>query len=143
MKILCKYANDTCTTDDEDGDTPLICAAANGHVEVVQVLLESGANTERANNFQRTALHRAVRHGYWEVCRLLLDCGAKVDPLDDWKDTPLHDAALVGYLSVVKLLVDRGADVGLKNDKGQTASDIARSKEKLDVAEWLDRVSDG
>jgi len=45
--------------------------------------------------------------------------------VDKWKDTPLYDAARLGYLSVVKLLVQTGADVRLRNNKGQTASDVA------------------
>jgi len=46
-------------------------------------------------------------------------------------------------LSVVKLLVERGADVRVRNNEGQTASDMARSEGKADVAEWLDSVSRG
>jgi len=44
---------------------------------------------------------------------------------------------------VVKLLVERGADVRLKNDFGQTASDVARRWGNRAVAEWLDEVSRG
>ena len=51
-----------------------------------------------------------------------------MDPRDEWKDTPLHWATWAGHLSVVKLLVLRGADIRLKNDLGQTASDVARSE---------------
>ena len=105
------------------------------------MLLEGGANAESANAYRSTALHQAAWNGHLDVCRLLLDWGAKVDPLDEWKETPLHLAAWAGHLSVVKLLVERGADVRLKNDFGQTASDVARSDRKEDVAEWLDSVS--
>jgi len=107
------------------------------------MLLEGGANVQRANAEQRTALHEAAWNRYLEVCRLLLDWGAKVDPLDKWKDTPLHDAARLGYLSVVKLLVETGADVRLRNNKGQTSSDVAWSNGMLDVAEWLNSLSRG
>ena len=107
------------------------------------MLLETGANIERRNAFQRTALLRAAWFGHLDVCRLLLDWGAKVDTQDTWKDTPLHDAAWKGLLSVVKLLVERGADVRLKNDKGQTASDVARKQGHNSVADWLDSVSRG
>jgi len=41
----------------------------------------------------------------------------------------------------VKLLVKRGADVRVKSDFGQTASDVARSEGREDVAKWLDEVS--
>ena len=67
--------------------------ATNGHMDVVRVLLKGGANTERANAFQSTALHYAAWDGYLDVCCLLLDWGANVDPLNEWKNTPLHLAA--------------------------------------------------
>jgi ankyrin repeat protein len=143
VKILFKCTNDSCTTDDQYHHTPLIYAAANGRVEVVRVLLEGGVNVERINANQRTALHKAAFFGHLEVCRLLLDWEAKVDPVDKFKHTPLHWAAKAGNLSVVKLLVERGADVRLKNNKGLTASESARSVGKADVAEWLDSVSRG
>jgi tankyrase len=132
--------NDSCTSDNQPRFTPLIYAAASGHVEVARVLLEGGANVQRANADQRTALHVAASYGHLDVCRLLLDWGAKVDPVDKWKYTPLNDAARRDYLSVVKLLVERGADVRLRNVDGMTASDVARSNGMLDVAEWLDSV---
>jgi ankyrin repeat protein len=135
--------NDNCSDDDIRRSTPLTYAARDGHVEVVQVLLEGGAKVDRADIYSSTALHTAAWYGRLEVCRLLLDWGAKVDALNRWKNTPLHNAAKGGYLSVVQLLVKRGADSSLKNDKNQTASDVARSDGKEDVAVCLDLVSHG
>jgi ankyrin repeat protein len=142
-KILFKYANYTCTTDDEHRDTPLTYAGAYGNVEVVRVLLEGGANVNVSNVRRNTALHNAALNGNLDVCRLLLDWGAKVDSLNMWNSTPLHFAAWKGHLSVVKLLVERGADVRLKNDVDLTASELARKERKEDVADWLDSVSRG
>ena len=122
--------------------TPLIYAAGLGHVAVVRVLLEGGANVDRTEAGGNTALHYAAHYGHLDVCRLLLDWGAKVDPQGAWNYNPLHDAAWAGHLSVVKLLVERGADVSLKNDFGQTASDVARSEGYKEMAEWLDLVNE-
>ena len=122
--------------------TPLIYAAQMGHLDVVRVLLDGGANAESANVDQWNALHYAAMNGHLHVCRLLLDWGVNVNSLNKRKYTPLHYAAWAGYLSVAKLLVERGADVRLKNDYGQTASDKARSWRKEDVAEWLDWVKE-
>jgi ankyrin repeat protein len=141
-KRFVKCFNDNCNADDHHRHTPLTYAAYHGHVKVVRVLLEGGANIERANGYGSTALHIAAWNGQLDVCRLLLDWGAKVDVLRR-KNTPLHDAAERGHLSVVKLLVESGADVGVKNDRGQTASDVARSLGKKDVADWLDSVRRG
>jgi ankyrin repeat protein len=139
-KSLVKFdTNDNCTDDDERRNTPLIYAAWYGHVELVRVLLEGGANVDRADVDQNTALHVAAQYGHLDVCRLLLDWGAKVDRLDTWQQTPLHYAAEGGHLSVVKLLVERGADVSVKDGDGRKASDLG----KKDVADWLDSVRRG
>jgi ankyrin repeat protein len=142
-KILFKCSNDSCTDDNYNRDTPLICAAFYGHVEVVRVLLEGGAIVDRANIAGFTALYVATEHGNLDVCRLLLDWGAKVDRLNTDRDTPLHNAAQWGSLSVAKLLVERGADVSVRNANGQTASDWARNRGHKDVADWLDSVRRG
>jgi ankyrin repeat protein len=143
VKILFKYSNDNCTTDDKYRNTPLIYAAWKGHVKVVRVLLEDGANVDTANAYRSTALHAAAESGHLDVCRLLLDWGAKVNRLNRWQFTPLHLAALLGHLSVVELLVERGADVSVKDEDGRTASDVARRWGKNEMADWLDRVRRG
>jgi tankyrase len=141
VNMLFKCSNDNCTDDDMYGNTPLTYAAIYGHVEVVRVLLEGGANVDRAEGKGSTALHYAALYGRLDMCCLLLDWGAKVDRLNEWKNTPLHYAAENGHLSVVELLVDRGADVKVKNDIGWTASDTARKCNRKDVADWLDDES--
>jgi ankyrin repeat protein len=141
--------NDSCTSDDVNRDTPLTHAAWDGHVEVVRVLLEGGADIQRVNLHNESALHYAARNGHLEVCRLLLDRGAKVN-IEGWRnETALHWAAGRGHLSVVKLLVERGADARLRDVGGLTARDMAGGKGRItgpdskrkEVADWLDSVS--
>jgi hypothetical protein len=107
----------------------------------MRVLLEGGANIETGDIDKMTALHYAAIGGHLDMCRVLLDWGANVDPVNNLKNTPLHLVAKNGTLSVVKLLVERVADVGLKNEDGLTASDLAREAGYKNVAEWLDSVS--
>jgi ankyrin repeat protein len=136
------YCNsNSCTAGDYWRNTPLILATWLGHVEVVRVLLESGADVHAADLNMHTALHTAAKHGRLELCGLLLDWGAAVNTEGVSKLTALHLAAEDGHLSVVKFLVERGADVRLKDDKGQTAAELARSKGNTAVADWLDSVS--
>jgi ankyrin repeat protein len=140
---LVKCTKDSCTENEYLGDTPLAIAADKGHVDVVRVLLEGGANIERTNNLSRNALHRAAYYGHLNVCRLLLKKGAKVDPLDASKNTPLHEAAKGGYLPIVKLLVNKGANVSVRNIFGRNACDEARIWLKYEVADWLNSLSLG
>jgi ankyrin repeat protein len=141
-KVLFKCSSsDSCNDNDQYRSTPLTYAAIYGHMEVVRMLLEEGANIERTDGSVYTALHQAVWNGHLDVCRLLLDWGAKVDALNKARNTPLIWAAWAGHLSIAKLLVERGADVSLKNVDGDTALDFARREGKSDVAEWLNSVS--
>jgi hypothetical protein len=87
-KIWVKYASENCTTSDQYRSTPLTVAAASGSVEVVQVLLESGAKAERTDFLRHTALHNAAWNDL-DVCRLLPDWGLKVDPVEMSKVIPL------------------------------------------------------
>jgi serine/threonine-protein phosphatase 6 regulatory ankyrin repeat subunit B len=143
-KLLFKSTKDSCTTNDEVHYTPLMFAAANGRVDLVRALLDSGASVERTNEKGWTPLHVAAFHGHLEVCRLLLDWEAEVNPVTKRKrNSPLHSAARNGHLSVVRLLVEEGANVELRNLDGQTAKDLARIKGHGFVADWLNTQFSG
>jgi ankyrin repeat protein len=140
VKRLVNCSCDSCTADRRGLNTPLMLAAANGHVEVVRVLLDGGADVRRVNYINWNALHKAAAFEHLEVCRLLLDRGVKVNAEGWRKYTALHIAAYEGYLSVVQLLVERGADVRLKDEGGKTAADWARGKGVIDLLDSVSRV---
>ena len=45
---------------DSLGRTPLMMAVQNGHLEIVNLLIDQGANVSYGDRHLRTALHRAV-----------------------------------------------------------------------------------
>uniref|UniRef100_A0A1X7SJT1 Uncharacterized protein n=1 Tax=Amphimedon queenslandica TaxID=400682 RepID=A0A1X7SJT1_AMPQE len=52
-------------------NTALIAAAEEGHYDIVQLLLNNGANQSTRNNSGETALAVAARKGYDNIVQLL------------------------------------------------------------------------
>lgn len=60
--------------------TALIFASEAGATEIIQLLIERGANVNHVNNFQRTPLFWAKKAGKSEAAQLLESHGAVADP---------------------------------------------------------------
>ena len=53
------------------------------------------------------------------------------------KWTPVMEAAYKGYIDIVRYLMSQGADTRVKNSKGETALDLAKSQQKSEIMEIL------
>jgi ankyrin repeat protein len=120
LKTLIEKNKKLVNAKDKDGNTPLYRAAANGHDQVVQLLLDKGAEIDAKNKYGGTPLYRAAANGHDQVVQLLLDKGAEIDAKDEYVQTPLYRAAENGHDQVVQLLLDKGAEVNSKEKYGQT-----------------------
>lgn len=108
-------------SEEEFGHTALTEAADHCHPEVMDLLLESGADPNRKDRDGRTVLHDAAFLNQMSAVSALLSAKADVDAADDEGITPLMEAATKGYLEVVRLLMEAGADTTLRDRTGKTA----------------------
>ena len=104
------------------GWTALHLAARADEPEVIEVLLEAGADVEAETLFKARPIHTAVDAESANALRLLLDAGANVNARGSSKATPLHDAALWGEDAILKMLIHaKGVKLDLKDGEGNTA----------------------
>ena len=96
----------------QDQATPLIEASKGDHKEVVQILLNAGADIDRGDKSGCTPLIWAADHHYYETVKLLLGAGADVNKADTIHGkAPLYKVTYVNYsVEVAKLLLEHGAD---------------------------------
>ena len=77
----------------ENEKTPLHFAAQGGHREIVELLLEKGADVNVKNIASETPLHYAAAMSHKEIVELLITEGAVLNSGTSNGSTPLHYAA--------------------------------------------------
>lgn len=86
------------------GEFPLETACQRGNKEIVELLIENGADVNHSEESEfYTALMTASHHGHANIVRLLLKHGADVNAEDDYNATSLTRAAGAGHLEIVRL----------------------------------------
>lgn len=117
--------------------TPLMAAADAGNAEILQILLQTGADVDAADSNGNTALMDASLRGYEAIVQQLLDAGANVDMVARRGRTALLSACLWGKAGVVDQLLSAGADPNARSSRGYTPLDLATSRKHTPVVELL------
>ena len=96
----------------ENVSGPIHCAVRTGLVELVELLIQHGANVDAADIYGNRPLHEAVCHGL-DVVQLLVQRGAKMNVQNVDGKTPLHIAVERQQSDVIMYLLNEDADVAL------------------------------
>jgi ankyrin repeat protein len=118
--------------------------------EIVEGLLQHGADVNTSDEYGRTALHFTALDEDREVyesrhpndpggivkeniAKLLLSWGANVNAQTENGKTALHVANEQGYLTVVDVLLKFGVNIDCKDEDGRTALHTATKREHEDI----------
>lgn len=118
-------------------DSAVNYASAEGHTEVVALLIKRGASVHSLTRDSSNALQKACKGGHLGVANILLEHGANVDTSDRWMWTPLHHAAHGSHSGLVARLLYYGANPNSQTPLGLTACHLAASRDDLEIITLL------
>ncbi|EFO87528.1 hypothetical protein CRE_19589 [Caenorhabditis remanei] len=119
-------------------ETPLTIACANGHRDIVELLLKEGANIEHRDKKGFSPLIIAATAGHASVVEVLLKNHAAIEAQSDrTKDTALSLACSGGRKDVVELLLSHGANKEHRNVSDYTPLSLASSGGYIDIVNML------
>lgn len=121
------------------GSTPFLQAAKVADTEMMQLLVDLGADPSITTEEGVTPLMAAAGVGIWKIgenpgtndealaaVELAWELGNDVNAADTNGDTALHGAIHRGAGNVVRFLVEKGADIDAVNDRGWSALSVAQ-----------------
>ncbi|XP_027047638.1 ankyrin repeat domain-containing protein 17-like isoform X3 [Pocillopora damicornis] len=119
-------------------DEMMSLACRQGKLDIVELLLESGAHVDYRNKAGNTPLLEACSQGHVDVARYLLDHNANIDaPTETTSDSALTWACTLGNEAIVELLLERTSDVEHRTKDGCTALMFAALAGHVKVAAML------
>ena len=117
--------------EDDAGWTPLFIAVSMGRRQIVDVLLEAGADIRHANENKQTVWHYAASKNHLDILHALTDHLKRKEPTailsslanqpDKYGATPLHRAAAMGHLPIVRYFMQ---DLKINPEKKDAAGNF-------------------
>ncbi|KAL2536795.1 Ankyrin repeat region domain-containing protein [Forsythia ovata] len=136
---LCKICNSSNTS-------PLYSAAVQGHLDVVNAILDTDVNSIRiVRKNGKTALHTTARYGLLHIVKALIERDRGIISIKDKKgQTALHMAVKGQDTSVVEELLESHHSILNKRDKkGNSTAHIATRKSRPQSRGQLTNVYKG
>lgn len=118
VNLLIQYKVSVNAREFRNSRTRLFSLTQQGELELVEVLVENGADINIQDRIGQTPLFNAAYYKRTNVVKFILKHGANINIRDKRGRTPLFSAI---SRDVAKLIIDSGADVNARDNQGKTA----------------------
>ena len=147
VKDLIKAHPTIVNIENDARETPLYMASYLGHLDIVELLVDSGARIDHKDTRGGwTALTLAAVQGHNHIVEYLIIEGANLNEKTLSGDTALILACALNngnnYLKIIGLLLDEGIDISIEDNKGHNAMYYAERNGDPFVIQLLATVED-
>ena len=119
------------------GATALWCASTGNYVEIVEMLIEAGANVNKPTSTGSTPLRGAAFNEHCNVMEVLIKNGADLNLANVVGQSPLLISVMRGHLKATELLLDKGADHSKCTIHNHSVIHLAAGKGHMEILQLL------
>ncbi len=135
LKKSLKIKIDDITNSNES--TALHIASYCGHKNIVEYLIDNGANINSSNKNKITPLFIASYYGYFDIVQILVENGANMSQTNINGESPMFAAASSGKLSILQYLQKKNADFNQLNNNGENILFAAINSNQTEIAQYI------
>lgn len=117
---------------DAQGRTAVHMAAANGHMAILNMLIEFAPTPDVKNEEGNTALHFAALNNRVEAARRLIEAGWKASAMNSFRRTPFQLIQGKRFEEMDALLLEHDDSLDVYEPAVQSSADTPNSDEKKD-----------
>lgn len=116
---------------------PIHIAAEFGYIEIIEALIENGADINIKGRYDYTALHEACQSDKIDIVKILIKNGADVNIKNDIEQTALYYALEYSNEEIADILIKNGANLGLEPNHNVQRLDLPYREEEY----FIERTS--
>ena len=138
---FCPVANLYSAFDEiDEGTSPLMIAAANNHLDTLELLVQRGASLNVRDYYNRSALFLPAQRGHYSIIRFLLAAGINIGNEEEEEGDNENCENLLFFVSDKKcaeLLIENGVKVNARYDKKKTSLHYAAERGDIKMVKVL------
>jgi uncharacterized protein len=124
-----------------EGERPIVLASRLGKTDIVEELIKAGSDVNLSDHEGKFALIEATKFNHFGIVKTLLPHLEDLNIVNDDQENALIIAIEKNNQNISNLLIKAGINTEMKNQRGQTPLDLAKSRDLKSTVQLLTDVS--